>query len=365
MHGTFRKILIPVSAALLLFASCKKDTATGPSANSTPAPHVNQGERNLYVVCEGSLGNGNASLSVKNLTNGTTYDNVYETINGKSLGDVFQSITRIGDRLLLCINNSDKILVIDAITRDYIGRIDVPKPRYIQVINETKAYVSSLFGNKLYIINPQQLTLEGSIEMPARNPEGMLAWGNFIYVCTWDTACNKVYLVNKLNDQIADSIALAGVAPHKVFADRDGFIWVLSGNVPQNKWAAFTRIRPDTRESVSAYNFKELQDPIKPVMNGSRDWIYFIGVDYNGYSKYNGVFRMGIDDASVPGTPLIPAQNLQYFWALGIDPQTNDIYVGDPKGFIQKGTVSVYDASGNQKQTFNVGVGPGDFYFDE
>ncbi len=74
---------------------------------------------------------------------------------------------------------------------------------------------------------------------------------------------------------------------------------------------------------------------------------------------------MGINDAALPAQPFIAAKQLQYFWALGIDPATGNIYVGDPRGFIQKGTAYIYRPDGTPVNSFNVGLGPGHFYFDE
>ena len=74
---------------------------------------------------------------------------------------------------------------------------------------------------------------------------------------------------------------------------------------------------------------------------------------------------MSIGDASLPPVPFLQAQSFQYFWALGIDPLNNNIYVGDPKGFVQKGGVSIYRPDGGKVDSFKVGIGPGHFYFDE
>lgn len=349
----------------LLFTACEKDTPDPNGSNGTAPPNATPGERNVYVVCEGSLGNGNSSLFIQNLTDNTTYDNVYSTINGEFLGDVFQSMQKIDNRLFLCVNNSDKIVVVDASTRKKLGEIAVPKPRYILPINSNKAYVSSLFSNKVYIIDPENMRVNGTIEMPAQNPEGMMLLGNKAYVCCWDTANNKVHTIDIATDQVADAYELAGYAPHAVLRDADNVVWVVAGNPNKGKQASFTCLAPHSDIVLKSFQFNNLEDPVKPVLNTSRTEIYYIGVAYNGTNNYNGIFKMNVNSNALPSTPFIPAQNLQYFWALGIDPETGEIYVGDPKGFTQKGSVGVYTASGELKRSFAVGVGPGNFFFDE
>jgi hypothetical protein len=101
------------------------------------------------------------------------------------------------------------------------------------------------------------------------------------------------------------------------------------------------------------------------VFNPSRDTLYFIDADFSGGQQNNGVYRMGIHEAALPSIAFVPAQALQYYWALGIDPGSGYIYVGDPQGFSTgKGSVMVYNQAGVLQHKFNVGVGPGHFCFN-
>lgn len=369
MDRKIQQILNLALCLCIVLAACNKDrqnaqpVITGSNGQS-PIPNTGD-DRLLYIACEGSFGSGNASLSMQNLTSGTGFDDVYLTTNNKSIGDVLQSIQRIDDKLFLCVNNSDNVLVINAKTRQFIKRIDIPKPRYIMPVDPHKAYVSTLYSNKLYVIDPTDLNITGTIDMPALNPERMTKQGNRVYVCTWDTACNKIYSISTVTDQLLDSQTIAGFAPHSVVTDAVGFVWVLSGNPQQGKKAALTKLEPGITDVVESFNFQSLQDPIKMITDKAKNNLYFIGVDYNGLSGYNGIFKMGTTDGKLPSVPLIPAQKFQYFWGLGTDPVTDDIYVGDPKGFTQKGSVSVYSSTGEQLRSFGTGVGPGYFYFDE
>lgn len=341
-------------------ASCKPDKPFDPVAPITIAP-----QDNIYTICEGSLGNGNSSLSLFVPKSNQSYSDVYQPANNKPLGDVFQSMALIDGRFFMCVNNSDKIVVINKSDNKEVGSINVPKPRYILYINPAKAYVSTLFSNKVYIINPQTLSVTGTITMPYQNPEGMLLYNNSVYVCAWDTANNKLIKVNSLTDQIEKEILIAGYAPQEAVFDRNDIMWVLSGNVVKGKQAALTCIDPKTDKSTKSFIFSSKADPIRPVFDNSRQILYFIEVNYQGGTSNNGVYRMDINDALLPTTPFVAATQYQYFWALGISPVTGKIYIGDPKGFTQKGSVAVYDSTGFQVSQFNTGIGPGHFYFDQ
>lgn len=351
-------LIVLVGLLLLGVVSCNKK-----DCDCVPPPT----EREPYVltVCEGSLGNGNSSLSAFPASyDGDVREDIYREINGQSLGDIFQSMTLIGDRYFLCINNSDRIIVLNKNTLKREGVIIVSKPRYILPISNDRAYVSTLFSKKIYIINPGSLQVLDSVTLPHNNPEGMLLQDGSAYVCAWDTASQVIYKLNTATNQVAQTIPIAGRAPQEVVVDKQGMLWVLSGNVSSGKTAAFTRINPANGQTVASYTFPAGADPIRPVFNAAKDTLYFLEVNYNGGTQYNGVFRMPITATSLPVTPFVAAQQYQYFWALGIDPKTNLIYIGDPKGFIQRGSVLVYNPAGEKQREVKVGVGPGHFYFE-
>ena len=348
---------IVIAILIYCFAlSCKKDSTT---VGSTPFVD----SENVYTICEGMLGNGDASLYLYHTSDKGVFGDIYKTANNQSLGDIFQSMTQIGNNFFLCINNSDKIIVINKTDWKQVNVISVPKPRYILSISPTKAYVSTLFSNKVYIINPQTFLVTGAIDMPHKNPEGMLLYNNAAYICTWDTTTNNVYKLDINTDKITDSFPVSGYAPQEIMLDKEQKLWILSGNHSNNKPAAFTRVDPASKSMMTSFLFAPDIDPIRPILNNTEDTVYFIEANYSGGTTNNGVYRMNIHDGSLPATAFIPAQLNQYFYAVGIEPITGNIYIGDPKGFTQKGSVYVYKTDGTIVSQFNVGVGPGHFYF--
>ena len=342
--------------ALMFFVSCNKEDKAG----NSPIPPA--GDK-VFIVCEGSYGNGNASLSIYFPEKDSVFTDVYKAVNHNTLGDVFQSITAIGNRYYLTVNNSDKIVVLNK-DLTLFSQISVSKARYIVPVNEHKAYVSSLYNNKVFVLDAVNATIVKSIELSAVNTEGMLVDGNHVYVCPWDTASDKVYVINCEQDEVVDSFIVAGRAPSEALMDKDKKLWILSGNNAKGKRSYWTKIDPFTRQVLKTYAFDPDVDPVKPVMNKTRDSIYFIEVNQKSGSEHNGIYRMSVYEDGLPANPLIPAQSGQYFWALGIHPN-GDIYVGDPKGFIQKSSVIIFDRKGVLKKQFSVGVGVGRFYFSD
>jgi DNA-binding beta-propeller fold protein YncE len=343
---------------LICAAGCVKDKPAPPAT-----AHDAKGD--VYIVCEGNFGNGDGTLYSYDPLTDSTWGDIYKAVNGQMLGDVFQSMIRMGDSLYLCVNNSDKVVVLNAADHKLAGTISIPKPRYILPTGEGGAYVSTLYSNKVYTIDSRTLQVTGSVTLPYQNTEGMCLQQGSVFVSAWDTLCNYIYKIDAASGSIMQEIKTGGYAPHAVLADREQMLWVLSGNVTRKRNAALTRIDPSTGSILKTYLFPASADPLKPVFNPTRDTLYFIQVKYDGSAADNGIYRMGIHEAELPAAPFIQSAQYQYFWALGIEPGTGNIYVGDPRGFIQKGRVIVYREDGSEINSFSTGLGPGQFYFDK
>lgn len=352
------QIIISIVLCMVVPSACVKDKPNTQVTTSQPVTNDN-----IYVVCEGSFGNGDAALYGYDVKNNVVSGDLYKAANNADLGDVFQSMTRIADRLFLCVNNSDKVVVLNTNDKKQVGFISIPKPRYILSVNANKAYVSSLYSNKVYVIDPQSMQLTGTILMPYQNAEGMTFYNGSVYVCMWDTACHNVYAIDTSTDRIVKTIAIQGAAPQEAVVDKNNMLWVLSGNISKGKSCAFNVLNTQG-DIAKQYQFANNADVIKPVFDNNAENLYFIEVNYSGAPQNNGIYKMNISDAVLPAMAFIPAQQYQYFWALGIHPQSGKVYVGDPKGFTQKGSILVYNTDASLSTQFNVGVGPGHFYFD-
>src|SRR5690606_37814014 len=106
--------------------------------------------------------------------------------NKQTLGDIFQSITVVDDRLFLAINNSDKIVIAAKDDFSYIGQLQVSKPRKMLLLDSEKMYVSSLFHPEINIIDPKTLRRTGHIAVDYPNTEGFLLHQGSVYACNWD-----------------------------------------------------------------------------------------------------------------------------------------------------------------------------------
>lgn len=341
----------------LCLLSCEKEPDI-PQEPSTDASSI------LLVGNEGSFGTNTASLSSINLVNGIIANNIYKNKNGLPLGDVLQSITRIGDSYYFIVNNSNKIVVTDSNfikTNEITG---ILSPRYLTAVSTTKAYVTSLFNDKMYVIDLQSNTKVADIEMDKNWTEQMVltgdATGNYLYVCENDTAINYLTKINVLTDQIVDRIQLAGFSPSKMVVASDNNIWILAGNNYFDKVSTLSEINPVTKQLVQSFTFPT-EYTSSQLAIGPQDEKYVTVVDYS--TNEYGIFKFEKGATSFPNDFFLNKPATANFYGVTVDPVNGDVYVSDSKGFTQAGDVNRYSSKGVLLNSWTAGIGPSSFYF--
>ncbi len=343
----------------LFFSSCEKEPnpSSGPSAPQSSS-------RILLVGNEGSFNTNTASLSTIDLDNGTVQNNVYKNKNNESLGDVLQSITRIGAYYYFMVNNSNKIIVTDTNFNKKSEIKGIVSPRYMKAISSTRAYVTSLFNDKIYIIDLLSNTKISEIVMDKNWTEQLVLLGdptgNYIYVCERDTAINYITKINVATDQIVDRIPIGGYAPTQIGITSDNHLWILAGNNFYGKIGTLTELDPSTRQIIHSFNF-----PANYTMGqmaiGPNNEKYVTVVDYN--TNTYGVYKFNNGATTFPPSFFVNIPAAANFYGITVDPANSDVYISDSKGFTQAGAVNRYSASGVLLNSWTTAIGPSSFYF--
>ena len=99
------QILFLLSICLFL-ASCTKDNTT--SIEPTPEDVTVK----AIVVNEGQFGYGTSSLTAL-YSNGDVKQDVFKSVNNRTMGDVAQSMAKINNLYYVPLNNSRKVEVIE------------------------------------------------------------------------------------------------------------------------------------------------------------------------------------------------------------------------------------------------------------
>ncbi len=121
----------------------------------------------LFITNEGNFQYGNATLTYYDPATNAVENEVFYRANGMKLGDVAHSMTMYNGKGWIVVNNSHVIFAIDPDTFKELGRIEnLTSPRYIHFISDQKAYVSQLWDNRIFIVNPTTYSVTGYITVP-------------------------------------------------------------------------------------------------------------------------------------------------------------------------------------------------------
>ena len=328
----------------------------------------------VVVVNEGNFMYGNASLTYYDPGTGKLINDIFYRQNGIPLGDVAQSAVIHDGELFVVVNNSGKIMVMNAgkyaslKAFDFTHKITgLPSPRYINFIDSSKAYISDLYGKQISILDPFSYTVSGKIDIDNHNPdfyqhpsEQFIKFGDEVFTNCYSYD-DKVLVINSKTDRLTDSITVLP-QPNSMVLDRYGKIWTLcdggyKGSIYDDSLPGLVRIDAMSRTVEKIFLLPDDDWPSKLCINRNADTLFFINRD---------VWRMPVNATALPQEPFIRANSgtgTRLFYGLGVDPVSSDVYVSDAIDHVQSGIIYRYSAWGEGIDTFRAGIIPGFFCF--
>lgn len=320
----------------------------------------NEPEAGLFIINEGNFQYGNSTLSFYNPETNSVSNEIFLRANGMKLGDVAQSMTIHNNIGWIVVNNSRVIFAIDIDNFTEVGRIEgFTSPRYIHFINDRKAYVSQLWDNRIYIVDPQKCSITGYITIPdteAANgsTEQMVSLGRYVYCNCWSYQ-NSIIKIDSETDEVVDRLE-TGIQPSSLVADNKGRLWALTdggyeGSPYGHEAPALYCIDPERFEVERVFGFGLDDIPRCLVVNKTGDKLYWLN---------DAVWEMDIDADRLPRLPIIDSRQTKYY-SLTVSPVNNDIYVADAIDYQQSGIVYRYSSDGILIDEFYCGITPGEF----
>ncbi len=300
----------------------------------------------VFITNQGNFMYANASLSYYIPGSKKMENNVFLRANGINLGDVAQSMTLYKGKGYIVVNNSGVVFVIDPQTFQLKGSITgLVSPRYIHFLDDTKAYITDLYAEKISIVDPGTLQITGSIPTPGhKSTEVMAQRDHLVFVTCWSYD-NYLLVIDSRTDRLVDSLPV-GHQPSQLLTDAAGMLWcAVQGGVlridPLEK--KVTLQLPVSTEGYQTYI----------ALNGTKDTLYYMDKD---------LWRMPIEDKQAPSRPFI-SRPVHLSFGLAADPVTSDVYIADALDYMQMGKVYRYNARGVPLDTLTTGVNPGFFCF--
>ncbi|GAB4140961.1 MAG: hypothetical protein Fur0041_16180 [Bacteroidia bacterium] len=344
-----RYIFIAVAVAGI-FTSCKKDEPPTPSSSTTTLPTLTQGA-GAIIINEGNFQSGNATVSYFKYSDASVIADLFQPANNRPLGDIGQSMKVINGKGYVVVNNSGKIEVVSMTDFKSTATISgLTSPRFMEAVTATKAYVTDLMSNSLTILNLQNNTVSGSVNI-GHTSEAIAVVGSKAFVGGFGS--DKLYVINTATDALEDSIAVA-FGTNSMVVDGAGKLWVMcGGNYFTSAPGGLFRIDPTTNTVEQSFPMTTSDSPSKLSKNAAGDTLYYLN-----YS----VYKMSTASAALPTSVFIDG-SANSFYGLAVHPTSGEIYVTDAVDYVQQGKLLRYNAAGTLMNNVTVGIIPGYIHF--
>lgn len=332
-----------------LMASCFKET--DPVTGGVGGSYLNG--QGVFILNEGNFRSGNGSLSFFSYDSLKIFNHVFLDINRRPLGDIPYSISLNDGKAYIVVNNSGKIEVVNSNDLKSVAVINkLVSPRYISFIDNTKAYVTSLYSDSVTIINLLTNSVSGYINLK-RTSEEIETINSKAFVAHW-TGGNKIIVINTSSDQVTDSIEV-GMEPESMVVDKNEMLWVLcNGGWKREHFAELIAINTRTNIIEKRFTFPSKTDsPTCLQIDKKGEILYYI---------HNGIRRMDINDAEL--TPAVFIESLNNtFYKIGVNPDNNEIFITDVADYIQKGNLLRFNSTGILISSMQADILPGGMCF--
>ncbi len=337
------------------------------SCNKTNDPVKGKYQTGVLVANEGGFGSANGDVTYYNASSTLLEQTIFKNINSTFAGDVLQSISIDGDNGYLVLNGSNKIEIVDDNTfksKNTFTNDKLVNPRYLQVING-KAYISvwgafnsnfSLTNSYVLVVDTKTLELVTTIATDI-GVENLLYNSKYLFASNYNFGkSSTVSVIDPATNKVVATIQLAA-GPSAMVLDANNKLWVItsgsSTNFIGNNDGKLFRINTSTFaiEQTIELSANPLTDlGISP----DKKSLY--------YSVYSSVYKIDITATTAPSAPWSKT-SLTSLYALGVDPKTGEVYLGDAMNYSSEGKVSVYNSDGTLKTSFSAGIAPGQFIF--
>ncbi|NOQ27128.1 MAG: hypothetical protein GQ564_17345 [Bacteroidales bacterium] len=310
-----------------------------------------------FITNEGAYGAGNGSVSFYSYSGDTITNEIFKTVNNRSLGDVVQSLTKFDNKIYIVVNVSNKVEVVNSEDFTEYGVItDLNSPRYFMGINNEKGYVTQ-WGEEgiVNVIDLTTLSITKTITVGA-GAEQMILHNDLVYVSNSGGYANNntISIIDTKTDEVTKTITLDGDSPRDFVLDANNDIWVLCAGYTDYSDMSQTpskliRIDPTTNEVAESIIIAETIHPtcLEISKNGNN-------LFYGGGYGVQGIFKMSIDDDSAPTTPLLNKN----FYGFNINPETGNIFAMEAPSFTANGTLWRYKTDGTELGSYEAGIGP-------
>jgi hypothetical protein len=249
----------------------------------------------------------------------------------------------VGGRGYIAVNGSDRVDVLDPGSNQIIGSIHTPPftgPGYLAIAGPT-LFVANYNGT-LSVIGTGNDSLRHTTTRLVAFPGGIATAGGNVFISDYGTYVNGqfvpghyVKVVNGSSVQLADSIR-AGVAPGAMAVLNGKLFLVCAGTQSVQPW--LYQLDPVTDQAEDSIR---LTGSVSDIATDGRDLFVL---------STSGVAKFAVRPLRVIQNPFISRAGGLYFYALGVDESSGEIYVTNIVSPGGSGRLEIYSSLGIAKR---------------
>jgi hypothetical protein len=305
------------------------------------------------VINEGAFRASNAELSYIGEDRASAAGALFSTVNpGHTLGDVANHAVEANGKLYVVVNNSRKIEVIETGTHRWLQTISLSRwPRMIEVVSQTKAYVTN-HDSTVSIIDLERGVVRGDVVV-GEWPEGLIKSGDRLYVLNGNFGYGSTISVIDLAGDTVRATITTPPGPSYAVHGRTGRIHVsCTGYVDYMNPARFVPGSILTIDAVTGavIDTVYLTEPGGKIAADASGHVYVLG---NGTAAGRVWKLSGSDGLSVQTSALVAGR----YYGIGVDAGRSELYLASAGDFVGNGSVQVHSLDGSLLRTYTSGIG--------
>ncbi len=324
----------------------------------------NLNEVRAIVVSEGQFGYGTSSLTSLSY-DGDVEQDLFRRINNRPMGDVAQSMARIGNNLYVALNNSRKLEVMDANTFQSVETMPIDLdviPMYVCHLGGDSIAVSNQKSNSQIVImdinhGSDRPIVRRSVSLGGQNRTfQMQLIGNKLFIgadkmTVFDLGKITTNDRRELRKRSGETIQTTDFS--KLVVDKNGMLWALG------HWQVFC-INPQTEETVYELNVGDLN---------INSWVSSLDISPDGktlfFNSARKVYTINVDNPQVPTSPIIAPvrDDGRTVYNMCISKENTIFLCEVLYGSLSRSRIYEYDLEGNLLQEFRAGIFSHYIYF--
>ena len=349
------KKILSISLALFIWTACEN--------NNTTSSDFEPNSSWIFVANEGNMGQSNGTISMID-----DFGNVYET---EPIGDVVQSLEVYGNKLIVLLNNSHKIIIYN-ITEDGLSMpgieipIDNSSPRDLTVldvegIENDKVYFTNwgtpgIVSPSIKVFNLFNYTIETSIPVSGL-PEDIIIDGDYLWATIpmnpdWSNA-SSVLKIDINSSTIIETIEV-GAGPQEI-VKHNGDIYISRKYSSTDDWT--TAIHGATKIIGPQQIIK------KDFGSGGACGGSILSFQSNIYRSFEGGMARMDNDLNLDLENKIGAID-QSLVLYNVEEINGNIWFAIvDKNYSDWSEIRIIDFNGHEVAAYTVGILPGDFAY--